>query len=101
MQIVTIEQVKAQVQVDHALDDELLEQKADAAEAAVTLYLENESPNVDIGADVPQIVEAVLNLTAILYRYRDDPTLEGKIAHGFLPFTTTMLLYPLREPTLA
>jgi hypothetical protein len=110
MDFVTIEQVKAQCQVDHALDDTLLTQKANAAEAAVLEYLDDEVGDsfIDSGGGLvtgaeapPQVVEAILVLTAILYRYRDDPTLDNKIQHGFLPFAVTMTLYPLRDPALA
>jgi hypothetical protein len=96
--------------VDHNLDDEILEQKADAAEAAVLNYLDDEVADEFIdssglpiaGADVPpQVVEAILTFAAILYRYRDDPNLDGKVAHGFLPFAVTMTLYGIRDPTLA
>lgn len=110
MDYVTLDQVKAQCQVDHELDDTLLEQKANAAEAAVLEYLDDEvgdsfidSSGVPVpNATVPpQVIEAILVLTAILYRFRDDPTLDNKIQHGFLPFAVTMTLYPLRDPALA
>lgn len=99
MDIVTIEQVKEHVEVDHALHDDLLTEKANAAEAAVKQYLDDESVALD--PENPQVVEAVLQLTGVLYKYRDDPNMGGKIAHGFLPFSVTMLLYPLRDPGFA
>jgi hypothetical protein len=112
MQYVTLEQVKAQCNVDATLtiDDGLLEDKANAAEAAVLEYLDDEVPDAFMDSSgtpatdtdpPPQVVEAILTLTAILYRYRDDPNLDGKVAHGYLPFAVTMLLYPLRDPALA
>ena len=97
--IVTLEEVKAHVEVDHDLDDDLLDEKRLAAEAAVIDYLENDE--LAYGAEsAPQVREAVLQLVATLYRYRDDPTMDNKILHGFLPFSVTMLIYRLRDPTV-
>ena len=97
--IVTLAELKAHVEVDHDLDDDLLDAKRLAAEAAIIDYLDNDQ--MEYGADTsPQVREAVLQLAGTLYRYRDDPTMDGKIAHGFLPFSVSMLIYRLRDPTV-
>ena len=107
---VTIPQLKAQLEIDHSLDDTLLEQKLEAAQAAVLTYLDDAVGDAfedslgewQTGAQTPpQVIEAILQLAGILYRFRDDPDFEGKLQHGYLPFAVTMLLYPLRDPALA
>jgi hypothetical protein len=110
--LVTLDQAKAHVQVDHDEADADLELKVHAASGAVLAYLKvSADVYTDTAGDliedssgvlaVPaQVQMAVLYLTGMMFKDRD-----GKDAalwqQGYLPAPITALLYPLRDPAIA
>ena len=115
--IITLEQAKAQSNIDHdANDDEIENELIPAACAAVQNYLKGRSiyqPErdssgaivVDTNGDtiyttdlLPEVVQATKMMFAYLWRFRDEG---GEIEHGYLPRPVMSLLYQLRDPAIA
>ena len=110
--LVTLDQAKAHVQLDHDESDSDLELKVHAASGAVLAYLkvsadaytdtageliENSNGTLEIPA---QVQLAVLYLTGLMFKDRDGKD-TAIWQQGFLPAPITALLYPLRDPALA
>lgn len=73
MPAATLEELKAQLNLDHGFDDALLRQKIEAAEAYAASY---------IGCDIPDpcpaaIKQAVLMLAALWYEVREAASYGG------------------------
>ena len=106
--LVTLAQAKAHCEVDHAIDDALIQAKLDAAEAYVLDYLDDgvadeftDTSGAFLGDPPPQVIEAILQLCGYLYRHRDDPNPDGRLRYGFAPESVTWILHRLRDPALA
>lgn len=122
--LVTLEQAKLHLHVDHDLDDSDIELKVAAASAAVLQYIGDKQylfldtggefldltdtstsgTNSDVAAArVLHIVrQATLLLVGDFYKNR-EPTPADVIGtgYGYLPRAVVALLYPLRDPTIA
>jgi hypothetical protein len=110
--LVTLDQAKAHVQLDHDDADDDIELKVHAASGAVLAYLKI-SADIYVDADdeliedstgalvIPaQVQQAVLYLTGMMFKDRDGKD-TALWQQGYLPAPITALLYPLRDPALA
>lgn len=123
MKYVTLETAKQHLNMDHDLDDTLIEVYVQAASGAVKNYLKSASPyeverdsNDDVirdsSGDPVYVVDsagdklvsypvraAVLLMVGFLYKDRDENP-DSAFDRGYLPRPVTALLYPLRDPAL-
>jgi hypothetical protein len=111
MMLVTLEQAKQHLRIDHDDEDNDLILKIHAASGAVVNYLKsgadifldsNGEPVYDSSDEpigMPFVVKAaVLLILGFLYKDRDENAGDA-YEQGFLPKPVTALLYPLRDPT--
>jgi hypothetical protein len=123
MMYVTLARAKQHLNMDHDLDDPLIEAYIGAASEAVKNYLKsaspyeverdsNDDPILDSSGDPIYAVDsngdkivryavqaATLLQLGFLYKDRDENAGEA-YQMGFLPKPVTALLYPLRDPAL-
>lgn len=123
MMYVTLERGKQHLNMDHNLDDVLIEAYIGAASGAVKNYLKsaspyeverdsNDDPILDSSEDPIYVVDssgdkvvkyevqaAVLLMLGFLYKDRDENP-DSAFDRGYLPKPVTALLYPLRDPAL-
>ena len=109
--LVSLDQLKDHLRIDHDEEDLDLELKIHAASGIVVNYLKSaadsyfdSSGNVQTDSNsepnVPFEVKAsVLLMAGILFRERDGDSVV-KWQQGYLPMSVTALLYPLRDPAL-
>jgi hypothetical protein len=124
MMFVTLEQAKAQIEVDHDDSDDLIVGYILSASAAVKNYLKSGSvfelerdadfnPVLDSNDDpvyqedssggkiISYVVQAA-TLILVAYHFKDrDNNASGEFEQGYLPKPVTALLYPLRDPAIA
>ena len=111
--LVTVDQAKAHLEMDHDLSDELIEMQIHIASEAVLGYLKDAALTftdtsgeliLDSSGnpDIPWRVKgATLMLLGALFGNRgEDGGLAAGFTMGFLPPAVTSLLYPLRIPTV-
>lgn len=103
--IVSLEQVKEHLRIDHDAEDADLTLKIKAASRMILEYVKRSESDYDEDSDgileVPYTMKmACLIMVGILYRDRDG-TESDKWQQGFLPFSVTALIYNLRDPSLA
>lgn len=82
MTAVTVPELKAQLNIDHNLDDALLAQKIDAATAYASSYIGSAIPDPAPAA----VKQAVLMLAAYWYEVREAATFGGnpyRVPFGF------------------
>ena len=94
MPALSVPELKAQLTLDHDLDDALLAQKIDAAEAYVSSYIGEPIPTPCPAA----IKQAVLMLAAYWYEVREAATIGGN-AYA-IPFGVHDLLQPHKAWTM-
>jgi hypothetical protein len=118
---VTLQRAKQHLNMDHDLDDPLIEAYIGAASEAVKNYLKSASPYeverdsnddpvfdssgdpvyaVDSSGDKIvrySVVAATLLMVGFLYKDRDENP-DSAFERGFLPKPVTALLYSLRDP---
>jgi hypothetical protein len=108
----TVPEAKAQIGLDHDLDDAMVEEMIEAASGAVINYLKGDADRYldssgNLGTDTSitdppdfaPVKRAAIKLTEIFYNDRNG----GPAAtwpHGYLPPIITSILYPLRKPAL-
>jgi len=121
MMYVTLQRAKQHLNMDHDLDDPLIEAYIGAASEAVKNYLKSASPYeverdsnddpvfdssgdpvyaVDSSGDKIvrySVVAATLLMVGFLYKDRDENP-DSAFERGFLPKPVTALLYSLRDP---
>jgi hypothetical protein len=112
--LVTLDQAKAHLRVDHDADDDDITFKIEAASQAILNYLgEAAYEFTDTGGEVledssgiltPRIVQyATLLLVGDFYMHR-EPTASDMVpvsyGYGYLPRAVIALLYNLRPPTI-
>ena len=127
MRYVTLERAKQHLNMDHDLDDPLIEAYIGAASEAVKNYLKsaspyevgrdsNDDPVLDSSGDPIYAVDssgdkivryavqaATLILLGTFYAQREGEAgvINPQWTHGYLPTVVISLLYPLRDPALA
>ena len=105
----TVPEAKAQIGLDHDLDDAMVEEMIEAASGAVINYLKGDADRYldssgNLGTDTSitdppdfaPVKRAAIKLTEIFYNDRNG----GPAAtwpHGYLPPIITSILYPLRN----
>lgn len=121
MMYVTLARAKQHLNMDHDLDDVLIDAYIRASSEAVKNYLKsasayeverdsNDDPILDSSGDPIYAVDssgdkivryavqaATLLMVGFLYKDRDE-NVDGAYAMGFLPKPVTALLCPLRDP---
>ena len=121
-QLITLEEAKAHLRVDHNLDDDDIDAAITDASAAVLAYIgDSQYLFLDTGGDALDLEDtsadqaglraqgickrATKLLVGSFYRYRDGASPEARVdpqyGYGYLPAAVTALLYPLRDPTIA
>lgn len=116
--LVSLDEAKAHLYVDHDADDDLITLYIHAASGAVLNYIGDVQYDfVDTGGNlvsdtndpndgvVPNVVrQATLLMVGDFYSNREpkssDPVHEN-YGYGYLPRAVVALLYPLRDPTIA
>lgn len=120
MMLVTLEQAKQQLQMDHDADDSFIELQIKIASEAIVGYLKDQATFLDSSGEVPvdssgapegvpfRAQAATLILVAEMYKNREglteDPiggAAQITYGYGYLPRSVVALLYPLRDPALA
>ncbi|MEY9098885.1 hypothetical protein ABIA24_001794 [Sinorhizobium fredii] len=110
--LVTLEDCKAALNIDHNDDDNAkLPLLIGAASQAVVRYLKDQAAEImDLDAiqesppDLDSVPEDVAVATIMLvgHFYKEpDGDAEKAFERGYLPMPVTALLYPLRDPALA
>ena len=108
--LVTLEEAKAHLQMDHDLDDPLIEIYIKASSEGVINYLDGNSPYLldEDGKETTEVKYIVKAATLImvgeLYKNREanqDGAMPAGFGYGYLPLPVTRLLYPLRTPSMA
>jgi len=121
-QLITLEEAKAHLNVDHNLDDDYIDDAITEASASVLAYIgDNQYLFLDTGGTELDLEDtsadqaglraqrickrATKLLVGSSYRYRDGASPEARVdsrfGYGYLPAAVTALLYPLRDPTIA
>lgn len=117
LQLVSLEQASSYLRRDTASDDAEVLLLIQAASQAVAQHLESGSRYLEfldsdlqavaedsdgVAEDVPPVVQAaVLYLTAVMYRNRDNEEALKQFEDGLLPRPVRSLLGPLRDPVMA
>lgn len=119
MLLVSLEAAKADLQMDHDVDDDDIEMKIAQASEAVNVYLNLEpetylnsirvvsevesSGEPSAGADgEPDVQGSVRSATLLMvrYLYEGGEKAASELEHGYLPRPVLNLLYPLRTPNI-
>lgn len=124
MMYVTLARAKQHLNMDHDLDDVLIDAYIRASSEAVKNYLKsaspydverdsNDDPVLDSAGDPIYAVDsngdkivryavqaATLLMVGFLYKDRDENP-DDEFERGYLPRPVTALLFPLRDPALA
>lgn len=121
MMFATLEQAKAQIEMDHDDSDDLILRYLRTASSVVKNYLKSASPFeperdddfnpvVDSNGDVVYALDSsgdriiryevqAATLLMVAYQFKDrDNNAGGEYEQGYLPKPVTALLYPLRDP---
>jgi hypothetical protein len=127
MLLISLEEAKAHLYVDHDADDSLISAYIHAASGAVLTYLkgasigeperdDNGAPLEDSNGDVVyaydsnglviryEIQAAVRLLVGEFYKNREgmqEGGIDSSVGYGYLPRPVVALLYPLRSPTIS
>lgn len=105
MMLFSLDQGKAHLRVDHDDEDADISLKINAASSIVMNYLKLPLDHYQNTAgevvNVPfEVIAAAQIMLGYIFKDRDAAEMD-KWQHGYLPFTVTSLLYPLRDPSLA
>lgn len=109
--LVTLEEAKRQIQVDHTDQDAHITLLIHAASGAVLNYLKRDLTDLDSDGELEvdsegvvvmeyEVQLATLYLIGVMFRDRDGVDM-GAWEQGYLPKPVTALLYPLRDPALS
>lgn len=102
--LVTLEQAKLRIRMQHDLLDDDIQIMIDAGTEAVLQYLgveesEYEDSSGGLAQDPPaRVVDAILEYVRIRSRGAADA---DKFQPGYLPSSVQSILYPLRTPSIA
>ncbi|HHY8007178.1 TPA: head-tail connector protein, partial [Escherichia coli] len=100
--LLTLEEIKAHLRVDHDADDDMLKDKVRQATAVLLAYIQGSRDKVirEDGELIPgealtRMKGAAMRLTGMLYRNPDLAERE-ELIQGELPFSVSVLIYDLR-----
>lgn len=103
--LLTLEEIKAHLRVDHDADDDMLMDKVRQATAVLLAYIQGSRDKVirEDGELIPgealtRMKGAAMRLTGMLYRNRILRS--RKNCFRELPFSVSVLIYDLRCPTV-
>jgi hypothetical protein len=119
--LVTLEEAKLHLRVDHDGDDDDITLKIEAASASVLSYIEDSQYLfLDTGGDELDLADTSIDQAALrarhlcrqatllmvgeFYRNREPAATDvvpERFGYGYLPRTVVALLTPLRTPTIA
>ncbi|HGJ5884813.1 MULTISPECIES: head-tail connector protein [Arsenophonus] len=106
IEVVTLEEVKSHLRIDHDVLDTDLQNKINSSTAAVLDFVEywlqkngNDEKKIKELPDFNRIKSAVLILIGILYRDPDGAD-KGLYPRGELPFPVTSLINSLHKPVI-
>lgn len=108
--LVTLEEAKAHLRVDHDLDDSTIEIYINGSSESVINYLDGASPYLldEDGKETTKVKYVVKAATLIMvgefYKNREanqDGAMPTGFGYGYLPYPVVSLLYPLRYPVIA
>ena len=99
--LLTLEEIKAHLRVDHDADDEMLMDKVRQATAVLLAYIQGSRDKVirEDGELIPGEALTRMKGAAMLYRNPDLAERE-ELLQGELPFSVSVLIYDLRCPTV-
>lgn len=104
--LLTLDEIKAHLRVDHDFDDEMLMEKVRQASAVLLSFIQGSRDKVvsDDGDLIPgealtRMKGAAMRLTGMLYRNPDLAEKED-LLQGELPFSVSVLIYDLRCPVV-
>jgi hypothetical protein len=117
VKLISLDQAKAHLRVDHDEDDADIDLKIGAASEAILDYLklpadayaDDSSGEIEFDSDGPvnvpmRVQQAVLLLLGEFYRSRDGQQ-QGEVptqwGYGYLPRPVVALLYSMRDPTIS
>lgn len=101
--LVSLDEVKLMLRIDHEDDDATLEMYIAAATVAIVAYLKDptllsvDSPPQELDE---RVKAGIIMLVGYWYRSPDNNQ-DGAFERGYLPMPITAMLYPMRDPTLA
>lgn len=94
--LITVDEAKLHLRIDHDADDSDIELKILAASETLVQYVDW----TEIPDEIPAAMKAAcLQLVGILYTDRDVEYMD-KWQQGFLPFSVTNLIWHLRIPAI-
>lgn len=106
IEVVTLEEVKSHLRIDHDVSDADLQNKIKSSTAAVLDFVDywlqkngNDENKIKHLPDFNRVKNAVLILVGILYRDPDGAD-KGLYSRGELPFPVTSLIYSLHKPVI-
>jgi hypothetical protein len=106
IQLVSLDEAKMHLRIDDNYGDPDLQGKIDSGSAAILSYIQGSRDKV-VGEDgilipgepLSRVKTALLVLLGYLDRNRGGEE-EENLKQGELPFSVTMLIYDLRQPTI-
>ncbi|EAR7556235.1 phage gp6-like head-tail connector protein [Salmonella enterica] len=106
MELVTLEEIKDHLHIDHDADDGPLKEKIQEASSVLLAFIQgsrdkvvDETGKLIEGEALSRMKGSTMRLVGMLYRNPDGAEKED-LLHGELPFSVTCLIYDLRCPTI-
>lgn len=106
IELVTLEEIKAHLHIDHDADDGPLREKIQEASSVLLAFIQgsrskvvDETGKLIEGEALSRMKGSAMRLVGMLYRNPDGAEKED-LLQGELPFAVTCLIYDLRCPTI-
>ncbi|AGF88085.1 phage gp6-like head-tail connector protein [Salmonella enterica] len=106
IELVTLEEIKDHLHIDHDADDGPLKEKIQEASSVLLAFIQgsrdkvvDETGKLIEGEALSRMKGSTMRLVGMLYRNPDGAEKED-LLHGELPFSVTCLIYDLRCPTI-
>jgi len=119
--LVTLDEAKSHLRVDHGFDDDDITLKIEAASAAVLEYIgDTQYLFLDTGGDDLDLEDTTADQVGLRARHRArqatllligdwfanreptaSDTVDPRFGYGYLPRSVIALLYTMRDPTIA
>lgn len=100
--LVTLDQAKAHLRVEHNADNDDIQLKINAASVAVVNYCKTtDAQGWDETTAPADVQNAVLLLLGDFYKTREGGDPSNDVALGYFPVPVTALLHRYRDPALA
>ncbi|EGP2369808.1 phage gp6-like head-tail connector protein [Salmonella enterica subsp. enterica serovar Infantis] len=102
IELVTLEEIKDHLHIDHDADDGPLKEKIQEASSVLLAFIQGSRDKVvdeTEGEALSRMKGSTMRLVGMLYRNPDGAEKED-LLQGELPFSVTCLIYDLRCPTI-